>query len=237
MPDITTKHILSTPSHTHFLVGLAMIIAAVISLTIKPTHMVAEQKSPINLETMIPKQFKGWRLDDSIVPLIANPQQTATLKKIYAQTLTRTYVNDQGQRIMLSIAFGSNQREGLEVHRPEVCYVAQGFHIGKLTTEDKHNNMLGIPVKRMVAVKGARIEPITYWIVIDNKVASDSWQWKFERLKLGLQGIIPDGLLFRVSMISGDEASSYEIQNKFISELFDSLKSDDQKKIFGSITR
>ena len=56
-----------------------------------------------------------------------DPGQKALLDRLYEQQLSRTYENAQGYRIMLSIAYGGNQRDELELHKPEVCYVAQGF--------------------------------------------------------------------------------------------------------------
>jgi EpsI family protein len=37
------------------------------------------------------------------------------------------YVNASGYRIMLSLAYGSDQRGALQAHKPEVRYPAQGF--------------------------------------------------------------------------------------------------------------
>jgi len=51
------------------------------------------------------------------VPLIANPEQEAQINKIYNQTLTRTYVNPTGERIMLSIAYGGDQTDNMAVHK------------------------------------------------------------------------------------------------------------------------
>jgi EpsI family protein len=225
--------LLNAPSRTHYLIGLVMIVTALMSVAMRPTYKIADQKAPIDLETMIPKQFKDWKIDESVVPLMPNPQQTEVINKIYAQTLSRTYVNNQGERVMLSIAYGSSQRDSLRVHNPEVCYAAQGFQVPKPIKGYVHTQMMDIPVKRMVAVKEARIEPITYWIVIGDKIVPDDWRWKLEQLKLGFHGIIPDGLLFRVSMISDDDKLAYEIQNDFISALLGEIKPDDQHRLFG----
>ena len=53
----------------------------------------------------------------------------AIINKIYNQTLTRTYINPRGDRIMLSIAYGRDQSDALQMHKPELCYPAQGFRL------------------------------------------------------------------------------------------------------------
>jgi len=85
--------------------GLSMLAAAGLAIAITPTSKIADQGPKTDLETMIPRQFGEWKMDETIVPLLADPKQTALLNKIYNQTLSRTYINTAGQRIMLSIAY------------------------------------------------------------------------------------------------------------------------------------
>lgn len=234
MSTMTTGAISNAPNRIHFLIGLVMIVTALMSVAMRPTYKLADQKTLIDLETMIPKHFKGWKVDESITPLMPDPRQTKILETIYTQTLSRTYVNDQGERVMLSIAYGSSQQDSLRLHNPEVCYAAQGFQTTKLIEGYLHTDITDIPVKRLVAVKGTRIEPITYWVVIGDRAVKNIWQEKVEKFILGIKGVIPDGLLFRVSMISDDKNLAYEIQNDFIRSLLGEIKPDHQKRLFGS---
>jgi hypothetical protein len=80
----------------NILTGLAMLAAAGLAIAITPTSKLADQGPRIDLETMIPKQFGEWKMDETIVPLLADPKQTAMLNKIYNQTLSRTYANSRG---------------------------------------------------------------------------------------------------------------------------------------------
>src|SRR4030065_72730 len=82
--------------------------------------MFADAGPKIDLEVLIPKTFGDWKIDETIAPLIANPEQEAMINKIYNQTLTRTYVNPKGERIMLSIAYGGDQSDSMAVHKPEI---------------------------------------------------------------------------------------------------------------------
>jgi len=65
-----------------------------------------------------------WREDPQRIVQVVDPQTRELLDKLYSETLSRTYVNANGYRIMLSLAYGSDQRDSLQVHKPEVCYPA-----------------------------------------------------------------------------------------------------------------
>jgi len=217
----------------HLLTGLAMLAAAGLAIAMTPTHKIADQGPKLNLETMIPKQFGEWKMDETIVPLLADPKQTALLNKIYNQTLSRTYVNTAGERIMLSIAYGGDQSDAMAVHKPEVCYPAQGFQILKNSTDAFATGNGSIPVKRLIATQGQRIEPITYWTTVGDTVAVSSLKWKLSQLKYGLTGKIPDGLLFRISSIQADDAVAYKMQDDFARTLLGALTPSGRKRLIG----
>jgi hypothetical protein len=114
----------------HSLVGLAMLAIAGLALALAPRLKVADEGPKISLEAMIPKQFGEWKLEKTIVSLMVSPELKAELDRIYNQLLTRNYINNKGDRIMLSIAYGDEQHRSMHVHRSEVCYAAQGFQLG-----------------------------------------------------------------------------------------------------------
>lgn len=220
-------------SPRYLLVGLLMLATAGMALALKPTDKIADAGPKLDLETLIPKSFGDWKLDETVVPLIANPEQTALINKIYNQTLTRTYVNSRNERIMLSIAYGGDQSDNMAVHKPEVCYPAQGFQILKNTTGTFSTGATEIPVKRLVATQGRRIEPITYWTTVGDTVAVSGIEWKLNQLKYGLTGKIPDGLLFRISSIQSDDAAAYRLQDEFSRDLLSALTPAGQARIVG----
>lgn len=219
----------------HLVIGLCMFAAAGMAVALKPTIKVMDSEAKLDLETLIPKQFGEWKIDETIVPLIANPEQQALINKIYNQTLTRTYVNPNGDRVMLSIAYGGDQTDSLALHRPETCYPAQGFQILKSPTISSFSTGEGsIPVKRLVAAQGQRVEPITYWTTVGDTVAVNGLKWKLQQLKYGLTGKIPDGLLFRISSIQGDDAKAYHIQDAFARDLLKALPPSGRQRIIGN---
>ena len=145
----------------NLLIGLALFAAAIAAVMLKPAQLVAEPGPRIDLETLIPKQFEDWHLDESLMPLQASPDQEAALKEIYSQILTRSYVNSSGQRIMLSVVYGDGIDRQLDVHRPEYCYAAQGFEVSQYTDQIIQTLFGSLSVRRLVASKGQRIEPIS----------------------------------------------------------------------------
>jgi EpsI family protein len=222
-------------SFKHFIIGLCMFAAAGMALALKPTHKIADSGPKVDLETLIPKTFGDWKIDETIAPLIANPEQQARINKIYNQTLTRTYINSRNDRIMLSIAYGGDQSDSMAVHKPEVCYPAQGFQILKSPTISTFSTGEGnIPVKRLVATQGQRIEPITYWTTVGDKVAISGLKWKLQQLKYGLTGKIPDGLLFRISSIQADDAMAYKTQDAFTRDLLKAMSPSGRERIIGN---
>jgi EpsI family protein len=173
-----------------------------------------------NLEAVVPTSFGGWRLDPNVVPLMPSPDQVALLGEIYDETLARTYMNDRGERVMLSLAYGRNQSRRFQIHKPEVCYVGQGFRLTEMRTGQLQARQRVVPVMELVAVQGPRIEPITYWIRVGDELGRGWLEQNKIRAKYALRGEIPDGLLFRMSSISrGDTAKDFELQRRFANEL------------------
>lgn len=221
-------------SFKHLVIGLCMFAAAGMALALKPTVRIMNSEPKLDLETLIPQTFGDWKIDKTIVPLISNPEQKALITKIYNQTLTRTYVNSNGEHIMLSIAYGGDQSDNMAVHKPEVCYPAQGFQILKNPTISSFSTGEGtIPVKRLVAAQGQRIEPITYWTTVGDTVAVNRLKWKIQQLKYGLTGEIPDGLLFRISSIQADDTKAYHLQDAFTRDLLKAMSPDGRQRIIG----
>jgi EpsI family protein len=224
------------PFIVSFIMGLLMVSSGALTMVMTPSVEIAKQQNRINLEAMIPGEFNGWKIDLSVVTLMVNPDAQGLLNKIYNQTLSRTYINNQGDRVMLSIAYGRDQRTDLQVHRPEVCYLASGFDIGKMTKTIVDTTIGRIPVMHLVAKQGARNEPITYWIRVGDSLTRGWFEQKAAALSYGLTGKVPDGLLFRVSTISNDEQDSYRIQQTFLTALLQAVRSEDRHWLVGRLT-
>ncbi len=218
----------------HLLAGTAMLAAAAGAVALKPTVRMA-QKQPVNFESMVPKHFGQWQIDPTIAPIEVDPEIQAKLGTIYSQTLSRTYVNDQGQKVMLSIAYGEDQNaEKTQAHRPEFCYRAQGFDLNEVDVIPMTVGGRSVVARRLFTQKVNRPEPVTYWMTIGDKVALPGWRRKVTQLQYGLHGYIADGLLFRVSSIGADMSKEFAIQQTFITDLNQAIPEQVRSRIFGS---
>ncbi len=217
------------------LATLLMGAAAAGAWALTPTRRMAELHGDFQLETVIPKQFGDWQLDTAAVGGVVNPQQEVLLKQLYSQILSRTYVNGRRQRIMLSIAYGNDQRDGLQLHYPEICYPAQGFRLASNSKVDLRIAGSVIPARRLETVLGdQRYEPVTYWTVIGETAVRGGIDKKIAEMRYGFDGLIPDGLLFRVSSIERDTRSAYALQDQFIAALLSSLPEGVRHRIGGT---
>lgn len=218
-----------------FLLGVLMVATSVAAKLLQPRPVIGSVSDIPNLESVIPSEFGEWRLDRSIVPLEVAPDVAATLSAIYDKTLARTYINSKGQRVMLSLAYGANQSRALQLHKPEVCYVAQGFNVGSLSKTNLKIAGFSLPVMHMVAQQGSRVEPITYWMRMGDDIARGWFEQNKARLKYGLRGEIPDGLLFRMSNISSDTAASYALQADFAAALLEAVPPATRHMLAGGV--
>ena len=214
--------------------GVAMAATSVLCVALSPSPRAMQAQAAFNLEAMIPARFGAWRIDPHIVPLTPSPDQQGVLEKIYDQTLSRTYVDGAGRRVMLSIAYGGDQSKALQLHLPEVCYVAQGFQLVGDGSDRLATRFGVLPVQRLVARLQERNEPITYWITIGEHATRSGIEQKMRRLAYGLSGEIPDGMLVRVSSISNDAPDAWRLQDRFIGELLAALGAAGRVRLIGA---
>ena len=214
--------------------ALLLISASGLAHVTKPTIHLADQRGKVDIETVFPTAFGGWRVDTNLPVSIVSPDVEALLKTLYAQTVTRTYVGPRGERIMLSVAYGGDQSDATRAHRPDVCYPAQGFDI--LSNQDARIDVgqAELPVRHMVAKQGQRFEPVTFWFVVGEHIAVSGQQQKLAQLRYGVRGVIPDGMLVRVSSINPDTAAAYETQARFIADMRAAMPQPARLRVFGS---
>lgn len=214
--------------------GIVMIFASGLALVARPSARMAERRAPVNLETAVPASFGDWRIDTSIVPIAVSPDVQAKLDKIYNQTLSRTYINAAGQRIMLSIAYGGDQsNDESQVHRPEYCYTAQGFQVRSNVISKAVTGYGELAVRRLLAVQGPRSEPITYWITIGDSATLPGVGRKLAQIAYGLRGTVPDGVLVRVSSIDESTDFAYGLQDQFVAQMLKAVDPETRMRIAG----
>lgn len=215
------------------IIFILMLVSAAMAEGLRPRYRTADHGPKINLEIMIPHEFGDWREEQQPSALIIDPKTQELIDSVYTQTLTRTYVRSSGERVMLSIAYGADQSDSLQLHLPEGCYGGQGFAIGEMIKGNLKTDLGEIPVTRLVAIKGPRIEPITYWTMTAGKVENSPWERKKANLAYTLAGKIPDGVLFRMSSITSDSSVAFDLHRLFANSLLNNITSENRKRLIG----
>ncbi len=213
-----------------WLMAALLFICALASAALQPR---AQPDRALALDTLIPAAFGGWRIDPTTAPVPPSPDVQANLDELYDQILTRTYVDADGNRMMLVIAYGGDQSDSLKAHRQEVCYAAQGFTIRSVLPDQPTLADRAVPLVRVHATKGRRSEPMSYWFTMGDRVAIGRLERLILQLRYGLQGRIPDGLLVRVSSLGSDLPSHFAAQDAFLEAMLASLPPAHRTRLAG----
>ncbi len=212
---------------------LLMLLSAGMASALRPTISLADERTPISLKTMVPSAFGDWQEQRNVSAAIVDPTQKELLDKIYSETLIRTYVNKAGYRVMLSIAYGKNQSDALQLHKPEICYPAQGFTL--LAKEASTLDLMGKPIAatRLQTRLGQRVEPITYWTVVGDHITTSNIHKKLTEMRYAMTGRIPDGMLVRVSSIDPGTDNAYAMQGQFANQMVQAIAPELRNRFTG----
>lgn len=213
--------------------GLVASSGAAILVTPKVTEM---GKVP-TLEDTLPRTIGEWRaLHDPRVQVSVATADTTDITQPYDQTVLRSYVNPQGNVIQMAVAWGKRQRQEVKIHRPELCYPAQGFEVLSLKKA-----MIPMPQlaahqlegKRMVTRdRNGQTEVVSYWIRIGHSYADNSLETRMHIFREGLAGRVPDGVLVRVSQRISKDANPepfYRQQEAFATSLVAAVDPETQR--------
>ncbi|HEX8989833.1 MAG TPA: EpsI family protein [Rhodocyclaceae bacterium] len=213
---------------------IAMLVTVLATWLAHPTIRMAEAGTRVDLEAMVPRHFGNWAMDERESAVVVNPQGEGLVSQIYQQVLARTYVDvASGRIVMLSIAYGENQTHSHDLHVPDICYPAGGFQIERSARGELATRFGNVPVKRLVTQRLQRREPLTYWAVIGERVATSAVGAKLTALTYGLRGIVPDGLIFRVSTVGLPDDESFATQQEFVQSLLDAMSGASRKRLAG----
>ena len=215
-----------------------MLAVAVLSQLGRPIYKLADERPRVQLEQLLPGTFGQWRLLKMGGVVVPNPQALENLARIYTQTVSRAYINSRGVVIMLSIAYGEDQRAAMAVHYPEVCYPAQGFQLKSSRVDSVATAHGVLPVRRLeTSLSAQRYEPVTYWVTIGDRISLGGFERRLIELQYGLKRVVPDGLLFRVSSINRDAAEAFRDQDRFVQDLMAQLPQQSRAWLAGETLR
>jgi EpsI family protein len=210
-------------------IAAAMALAAAGALALTPAPAHDRTAAPVLADTL-PANFGPWRLEARQDQQAAVSDGTETGGELYDQVVMRSYVNrDTGQAVMLALAWGAQQRQDVKVHRPEVCYPAQGFSMLRAPEDGVlalPQHAQPIPVRTLLTRQGSQIETVRYWIRIGNRYGGDGFGTRVYLLREGLEGRVPDGILVRASQrlpargdVNAEAGQSYAVLDQFLRDL------------------
>jgi EpsI family protein len=199
-------------------VGFVSGMAASAAYALKPRreeHRLIKTK----LKDLIPMKVGPWRYGSAEGLVVARPEEALPTEG-YDQLVGRTYEAPGRPEIMLLVAYGSTQGATLQLHRPETCYPAQGFGLSDFS-EPNLAFAADRPVhaRRFTATRDERVERLIYWTRIANSFPRNTAGEYRAILGSVLSGIVPDGVLVRLSTIMPDAAAADQALDQFAAEL------------------
>ena len=221
------------PSRRDLLVGGAALLAAGTAyarMPRQPMMMIGKDQ----LDKIVPLHIDNWSYETASGLVLPPPDQLARL--LYDQQLTRSYSSPDRLPVMLLMAYGSSQGGMLQIHRPEICYPASGFHLSETkVTAIPLGPHRAVASRSFVASSDTRVEQVLYWTRIGELVPTS---WVGQRLavvRANLHGQIPDGLLVRLSTVSNDPDQAQATLKKFARAMLDAMPKTTQHMLIGPL--
>ena len=187
------------------------------------------------LDEVIPAHIGYWRASGGN-DIIAPSTLGSLSSLLYNQTVARSYIDekDEARRIMFLAAYGREQNDALQLHRPESCYPAVGFVIRSRTLRRLPLWAgVAIPVVVLTVQYQDRVEDIVYWTRMADYLPQTSSEQRIDRLRMSLRGFIGDGVLVRASAIRTSDEPLYERVSGFLKGLLATMTPSTREILVG----
>lgn len=219
--------------YPRLLIGILALLASIVAYMLRPTILMADTFPRQPLASEIPTAMQRWnKVSDDV--MVVDPTQEAVLNYLYAETFSATYRDANNHRVMLSIAYGRDQADGHDVHKPDLCYPAQGFTILESSVISLALGVeYSIPAQYLKTRRSTRAEPLIYWTTAGDRVYLGKFGKKRVAFEYSLKNLIPDGLVVRVSVIEEDEQLAKRLINNFVADWYASSSDQGLRRFFG----
>ncbi|MEQ1929099.1 MAG: exosortase C-terminal domain/associated protein EpsI [Parvularculaceae bacterium] len=213
---------LATTGRTLFLAALMLAVAAATG-ALKPAPQTP--RAAPDLEAMLPQSFGEWReapIPDAVLPreLDLKPGEAIAY---------RAYKDAAGRVVTLVAAYGPPLGDSVRLHRPESCYVAQGFEIRSRSVVPVILRGADARIVRLVASSPTRDEAVSYWLRSGPEFVASPAAAQFQAFNGRLH---LDGALVRASS-SGRDDVLFDLHQSFLADFAAALNPEARKVLLG----
>ncbi|KEZ15280.1 Methanolan biosynthesis EpsI [Sphingobium yanoikuyae] len=212
-------------------IGSMVLAASGAALALRPRPM--SKSAPTTPNPSIPNQIGAFRESRPLGFIL--PAAGPLTRKTYVDVMTRLYQAEGSPALMLLIAQGRAEDAGMTVHRPDRCYRASGFDV-----EWKADVRLPPPfppeaqARMLTARRDGRSEQIFFWTRIGTYFPASAFQQRIANIRENLAGILPQGILLRLSVVSEDETAGFDLLTSFHDALINAMTKSSRNQLLGS---
>jgi EpsI family protein len=210
------------------------LMAAAGAFALKPRRrfsLLADKK----LSDVTPREIPGWVSTD-VGDLTASSTPDSLVSRLYGELVQRVYHNQtSGDEVMVLLAHGDSQTNDLQVHRPEECYPAFGYELGRdRSIALPVSNGVTVPARMLLATAVGGSEGVVYWVRMGENLPNTEQAQRVVRLQTAMQGFVADGLLARFSVSTTDDDAALAIIGGFVQSLLGAVDATNRAAFIGT---
>lgn len=233
MPDVNAHRPAFTLDRRKVMLGLGLVAASGIAQARLPVSVVPRIKED-RFTALIPKRIGSFTFNSESGLVL--PPSDALSARLYDNLVTRTYSSPTGQGVMLLIAYNNKQDGVLQIHRPEICYPAGGYNLTPVDPIDVPiAGSAVLPSQIFAATSESRNEVVLYWTRVGEQFPRRWIEQRWAVAEANLRGVVPDGVLVRVSTIGNDFDEATPLLSTFIRDMHRASGELTRSLLFGRI--
>ena len=206
--------------------ALAMLGAALAAIALRPGRLPAPAPT-VQLESALPHRFNGWQ-GHAVADGMGLPGGRT------GQWLVRQYVNQEGEGVLLSVTLVNDAGDALEARLAEDEMARLGSQVVRVTRDRLRLPGRSVPVTRVMAARGSRYEPMTYWITIGDRVVRGRMEWLGAQVVQGLSGRPVQVIEVRVSSVVTEMSQGFAGHDRFIKMLVAEMPAAGVNRLLGA---
>lgn len=223
------------PDRREFLVGGLAVATLGTAEFLRPRRSVRLMPAG-KLENLVPRNFGNW--SEFVGGNVVAPTTPNSLAdRLYSAVVTRIFAptTQNAPPVMLLVAYGGEQSDLLQLHRPEACYPAIGMEIVE-------HHLASVPLAAGVSVPGVFLsasngngqEDIVYFTRLGESLPQTAAAQRNDRLREAMSGIIGDGVLVRASTYRYAEEPAWPYLTQFLSQMIRAMPPPTRRGLVGT---